>query len=66
VSAEDNKAIVRRWIEAYNERDEQAEGDMVAIRVSFEGTHTGEFQGIPPTNKQVAFSEITSPGQPKA
>jgi predicted ester cyclase len=107
VSADDHKAIVRRWIEAYNDRDEQAEadartpdyvahapglpgplnsegwtqfiatfseafpdirltvedilaeGDMVATRVSFHGTHTGEFQGIPPTNKQVAFSEIT-------
>jgi predicted ester cyclase len=32
---------------------------MVATRVSFHGTHTGAFQGIPPTNKQVAFSEIT-------
>jgi steroid delta-isomerase-like uncharacterized protein len=107
VSADDNKAIVVRWIEAYNDRDEQAEadvrtsdyvahapglpgpldsdgwtqfiatfsgafpdirltvedmiaeGDMVATRVSFKGTHTGEFQGIPPTNKQVTFSEIT-------
>jgi len=106
VSAEENKAVVRRWIEAYNERDAQveadartpdyvahvpgapgplsseewtqfitgfsdgfpdlrlrvqdilAEGDLVAARVAFHGTHTGEFQGIPPTNKQVAFSSI--------
>ena len=27
VSAEDNKAVVRRWIEAYNNRDTQAEAD---------------------------------------
>ena len=102
----DNKAIVLRWIEAYNERDTQAEadarapgyvahapglpdlldsqawtqfiasfieafpdlrltvednfsaGDMVAARVAFRGTHRGEFQGIPPTDKQVAFSRI--------
>jgi predicted ester cyclase len=33
-------------------------GDMVAARVSFRGTHRGEFQGIPPTDKQVAFSSI--------
>src|SRR5215203_5740608 len=33
-------------------------GDMVAARVAFQGTHRGEFQGIPPTNKQVAFSSI--------
>jgi steroid delta-isomerase-like uncharacterized protein len=25
VSADDNKALIRRWIEAYNDRDEQAE-----------------------------------------
>jgi steroid delta-isomerase-like uncharacterized protein len=107
VSAEENKAVLRRWIEAYNERDLQAEadvlapdyvahvpavpgplegleawrqfsgsfaeafpdirlsiedimaeGDMVAARVAFRGTHRGEFQGIPPTGKEVAFTSI--------
>jgi steroid delta-isomerase-like uncharacterized protein len=106
VLAEDNKAVVRRWIEAYNDRDMQAEadarapgflahvpaapgpldseawsrfiatfgeafpdlrltvedifsaGEMVAARVAFHGTHQGEFQGIPPTHKEVAFSSI--------
>ena len=106
MSADDNKALVRRWIEDFNNGDEQAEadartpdyvahvpgapgpldsegwiqftgsfveafpdlrltveeilaeGDMVAARVAFRGTHTGAFQGIPPTNKQVAFSGI--------
>jgi predicted ester cyclase len=33
-------------------------GNMVAARVSFRGTHHGEFQGIPPTGKEVAFSSI--------
>ena len=33
-------------------------GDMVAARVAFPGTPRGEFQGIPPTEKQVAFSSI--------
>ena len=33
-------------------------GDLVAARVAFRGTHRGEFQGIPPTDKQVAFSSI--------
>ncbi len=104
---EDNKAIVRRWIEAYNNRDiQQVEadvlapgyvahapaasgpldteawrqftaafieafpdlrltvedifsvGDMVAARIAFHGTHRGEFQGVPPTGKEVAFSSI--------
>ena len=31
---------------------------MVAARVAFRGTHRGEFQGIPPTGKEVAFSSI--------
>ena len=107
MSAEENKAVIRRWIEAYNERDLQseaevlasnyvahvptapgplegleawrqfsgsfaeafpdlrltvqdiaAEGDTVAARVDFRGTHRGEFQGIPPTGKEVAFTSI--------
>ena len=33
-------------------------GNMVAARVAFRGTHRGEFQGIPPTDKEVAFSSI--------
>jgi steroid delta-isomerase-like uncharacterized protein len=32
-----------------------AEGDKVAIRVINTGTHKGEFQGTPPTNKKVSF-----------
>jgi len=35
-----------------------AEGDLVAQRVHFEGTHTGEFQGLPPTNRKVEFSGL--------
>ena len=106
MSEEANKGVVLRWIEAYNERDMQAEadarapgylahvpaapgpldsegwsrfvatfgeafpdlrltvkeilseGDMVAARVAFHGTHRGEFQGIPPTGRQVAFTSI--------
>jgi steroid delta-isomerase-like uncharacterized protein len=107
VSAEENKAVVQRWTEAYNKRDVQqveadvlapgyvarapaapdpldseawtqftaslleafpdirltvedifSVGDMVAARLTFQGTHRGEFQGIPPTGKEVAFSSI--------
>ncbi len=104
--SEENKAVVRQWIEAYNRRDKQAEadarapdflahvpaasgplgseawarfiatfgeafpdlrltvedifsaGEMVAARITFRGTHRGEFRGIPPTDKEVAFSCI--------
>jgi steroid delta-isomerase-like uncharacterized protein len=38
--------------------DAVAEGDLVAQRVHFEGTHTGEFQGLPPTHRKVSFSGL--------
>ena len=38
--------------------DSVGEGDLVAQRVHFEGTHTGRFQGLPPTDKRVCFSGL--------
>jgi predicted ester cyclase len=35
-----------------------AEGDLVAQRIRFTGTHTGVFQGLPPTNRRVEFSGL--------
>ena len=107
-SVERNKALCRRWIEVFNERDDAAEaavrtpdyvahapaslepapldseawarflagfvegfpdlcltvedtvgdGDLVAQRIHFEGTHTGEFQGLPPTHTKVSFNGL--------
>lgn len=107
-SAEDNRTAARRWIEAFNARDEQGEAaartadyiahapasiepapldsdawtrflstflegfpdlqvevvdavadeGLVAQRILFSGTHTGVFQGLPPTNRQVTFSGL--------
>ena len=106
MSAENNEALLRRWIDAYNDRDRQGEADArapgyvahvpgasdpldadawvefidsfaeafpdlrltietiasgddtVSARVSFRGTHRGEFQGLPPTNREVAFTSV--------
>jgi predicted ester cyclase len=107
-SVEHNKALSRRWIEVFNERDNAGEahvrgpdyiahapaslepaplnseawvrflagfveafpdlqlsvedavgeGELVAQRVHFTGTHTGEFQGLPPTLRKVSFSGL--------
>jgi len=38
--------------------DEIAEGDKVVTRGYFTGTHQGEFQGIPPTGKQIHVKYI--------
>jgi predicted ester cyclase len=107
-NVEHNKAVSRRWIEVFNERDNAAEadvrgpgyvayapaslepapldseawvgflagfvegfpdlritvedavaeGDLVAQRVHFAGTHTGKFQGLPPTHRKVEFSGL--------
>jgi steroid delta-isomerase-like uncharacterized protein len=38
--------------------DAVGEGDLVAQRVHFEGTHTGVFQGLPPTHRRVSFSGL--------
>jgi predicted ester cyclase len=35
-----------------------AEGDTVAVRRTFRGTHRGSLMGIPPTGRQVTFSDI--------
>ena len=100
MSAEENKAIVRRAAEAVSSGDlaafdklmapvvaaefkegiaelgiaelrqsfpyydgadevQVAEGDMVAGRFVFHGTHEGEFMGIAPTGRQVTFRGLS-------
>lgn len=38
--------------------DMVAEGDRVAVSINVTGTYKGEFQGVPPTGKQVSFTAM--------
>ena len=38
--------------------DQIAEGDKVVTRSMFRGTHRSELQGIPPTGKEVTFTQL--------
>jgi steroid delta-isomerase-like uncharacterized protein len=38
--------------------DMVAEGEKVAVSINVTGTYKGEFQGIPPTGKQVSFTAM--------
>ena len=42
----------------YTVDDQIAEGDKVVVRYRFQGTHLGEFQGMPPTKKLVTYTGI--------
>ncbi len=42
----------------YTVDDQIVEGDKVVMRYRFEGTRLGEFQGMPPTRKQVNYTGI--------
>jgi len=58
------KQAESEWYDAFPDMhvtidDMVAEGDKVAVRTTWTGTHKGEIMGIPPTNKKVTFSLIT-------
>jgi len=38
--------------------DQIAEGDKVATRVTFHGVHTGEYEGMPATGRQIVVPQI--------
>jgi predicted ester cyclase len=55
--------LIRTWRTAFPDGrmtvdDLIVEGDLVGIRNTWHGTHTGEFYGIPPTGRQVDVTSI--------
>lgn len=60
---EAQKSLIAAFFTAFPDLHETpeeliAEGDKVVIRESYRGTHQGDFQGIPPTGKQVTFTSV--------
>ena len=60
----DTKELVRRYLNAFNERDEDtlsellAEDDTVAVRYTVRGTHTGEYRDIEPTGHTAKWTGL--------
>jgi predicted ester cyclase len=57
------QALIAAWHRAFADlnfeiRDLLAEGERVAVRLRFRGTHVGEWKGIAPTNRQVTVTEM--------
>lgn len=42
----------------YTIKDQIAEGDTVVTRTTWKATHSGEFQGLPPTGKRIEIGGI--------
>ena len=60
---EENKQFIQSFRAAFPDAhftvlDYVSEGDKVAVRYRFRGTHLGYFQGMQPTGKQVGYSGI--------
>jgi len=62
-TVEELKRIVRSYRSAFPDLtvriDEMiAEGDKVAVQVTFRGTHEGVYEGFPPTHKTSSFTDM--------
>jgi steroid delta-isomerase-like uncharacterized protein len=58
------KSLVQRFHKAFSDmefkiEDQIAEDNKVVTRITIEGTHSGEFMGIPPTNKKFSIKGVS-------
>jgi len=62
-SPDEMKELVSTWLEAFPDfkfkiEDIVAEGNKVAVRYTFTGTHQGKILGIAPTRKKITVSQM--------
>lgn len=55
--------FIGMWLQAFPDahvtiEDAIADGDKVAVRTTFCGTHQGELMGVPPTGRQVTVTSL--------
>ena len=63
IGLEEHKVLWQAWIDAFPDLKHTihvaiAEGEYVATHETIRGTHEGEFQGRPPTGKEVELSAV--------
>ena len=63
IGLEEHKVLWQGWIDAFPDLQHTihvsiAEGEWVATYETIRGTHEGEFQGRPPTGKEVELSAV--------
>jgi hypothetical protein len=64
IDLDQTKELVRSFRSSFPDaritiEDIVAEGDLVAARMMEQGTHAGEFRGIPPTGRRVTYGSMT-------
>ena len=64
IGLEEHKVLWQAWIDAFPDLNHTihliiAEGEYVATHETIRGTHKGEFQGKPPTGREVEFSAVS-------
>lgn len=63
ILSDTSRRVQGEWIKSFPDlkftiHDIIEEGDLAAVRLTFEGTHQGQFEGIAPTDKHFRVTEM--------
>ncbi|HZW57555.1 MAG TPA: ester cyclase [Nitrososphaerales archaeon] len=63
ICSEKSRKVQREWVRSFPDlkftvHNIVEEGDLSAVRLTFEGTHEEEFEGLAPTNKHIRVTEM--------